>query len=183
MKYSFKFLVVAGFAISMLNSCGVKYIEKGFGGGCGEHHTAKLNHSQGYNHKTVNQLNSLDIKENEVSDSKILFTNETELNVNVPEQKLTLVQKLKLIQNVKQHIKNIPKSKSSDLGKQEIKSSQSVKIKKNDFDTSEMGIVKLILVILLALLILGLVNQLLGMPLINLLVLLLLIYFIWMYLF
>lgn len=175
--------MVAGLAISMLNSCGLKYIEKGFGGGCGDHHTAKLNHSESSNHKSVNQLNPSGLKEKEVSDSKVAITNETELNVNVPAPKLTLVQKLKLIQNVKQHIKNIPKSKSSDLGKQEIKSSQAVKIQKNDFDTSEMGIIKLILVILLALLILGLVNQLLGMSLVNLLVLLLLIYFIWMFLF
>ena len=183
MKYSFKFLVVAGFAILMLNSCGVKYIEKGFGGGCGEHHTAKLNHSQSSNHNAVNQLNPSDLKEKEVSDSKVAITNETELNVNVPAPKLTLVQKFKLIQNVKQHIKNLPKSKSSDLGKREIKSSQAVKIQKNDFDTSVEGLLKLVLIIVLALLILGLIHMLVGYSWLNLLVLLLLIYLIWIYLF
>jgi Flp pilus assembly protein TadB len=77
----------------------------------------------------------------------------------------------------------MPKSKSSDLGKQEIKSSQAVKIQKNDFDTSVEGLLKLVLIIVLALLILGLINMLLGSSLLNLLVLLLLIYLIWVYLF
>ncbi len=183
MKYSMKLMMVVGITISFLSGCGVKYIENGFGGGCAQHHTAKLNHSHISNHEPVNQSNSTVFKENEVSDSRLIFTKETALNINGSAPKLTLVQKLKLIQNVKQHIKNLPKSKSSDLGKREIKSSQSVKIQKNDFDTSVEGLLKLVLIIVLALLILGLIHMLVGYSWLNLLVLLLLIYLIWIYLF
>jgi hypothetical protein len=183
MKYSMKLMMVVGITISLLSGCGVKYIENGFGGGCAQHHTAKLNHSHISNHEPVNQSNSTVFQENEVSDSRLIFTKETALNINGSAPKLTVFKKLKLIQNVKQHIKNLPKSKSSDLGKQEIKSSQAVKIQKNDFDTSVEGLLKLVLIIVLALLILGLINMLLGSSLLNLLVLLLLIYLIWVYLF
>jgi hypothetical protein len=183
MKYSMKLMMVVGITISLLSGCGVKYIENGFGGGCAQHHTAKLNHSHISNHEPVNQSNSTVFKENEVSDSRLIFTKETALNINGSAPKLTLVQKFKLIQNVKQHIKNLPKSKSSDLGKREIKSSQAVKIQKNDFDTSVEGLLKLVLIIVLALLILGLINMLVGYSWLNLLVLLLLIYLIWIYLF
>ena len=183
MKYSMKLMMVVGITISLLSGCGVKYIENGFGGGCAQHHTAKLNHSHISNHEPVNQSNSTVFKENEVSDSRLIFTKETALNINGSAPKLTLVQKFKLIQNVKQHIKNLPKSKSSDLGKREIKSSQAVKIQKNDFDTSVEGLLKLVLIIVLALLILGLINMLVGYSWLNLLVLLLLIYLIWVYLF
>jgi hypothetical protein len=183
MKYSMKLMMVVGITISLLSGCGVKYIENGFGGGCAQHHTAKLNHSHISNHEPVNQSNSTVFKENEVSDSRLIFTKETALNINGSAPKLTLVQKFKLIQNVKQHIKNLPKSKSSDLGKREIKSSQAVKIQKNDFDTSVEGLLKLVLIIVLAILILGLIHMLLGYSWLNLLVLLLLIYLIWIYLF
>ena len=183
MKYSMKLMMVVGITISLLSGCGVKYIENGFGGGCAQHHTAKLNHSHISNHEPVNQSNSTVFKENEVSDSRLIFTKETALNINGSAPKLTLVQKFKLIQNVKQHIKNLPKSKSSDLGKREIKSSQAVKIQKNDFDTSVEGLLKLVLIIVLAILILGLIHMLVGYSWLNLLVLLLLIYLIWIYLF
>ena len=183
MRNSMKLMMVVGITISLLSGCGVKYIENGFGGGCAQHHTAKLNHSHISNHQPVNQSNSTVFKENEVSDSRLIFTKETALNINGSAPKLTLVQKFKLIQNVKQHIKNIPKSKSSDLGKHKIKSSHAVKIQKNDFDTSVEGLLKLVLIIVLALLILGLIHMLLGYSLLNLLVLLLLIYLIWVYLF
>ena len=183
MKYSMKLMMVVGITISFLSGCGVKYIENGFGGGCAQHHTAKLNHSHISNHEPVNQSNSTVFKENEVSDSRLIFTKETALNINGSAPKLTLVQKFKLIQNVKQHIKNLPKSKSSDLGKREIKSSQAVKIQKNDFDTSVEGLLKLVLIIVLAILILGLIHMLVGYSWLNLLVLLLLIYLIWIYLF
>ena len=178
-----KLMMVVGITISILSGCGVKYIENGFGGGCAQHHTAKLNHSHISNHEPVNQSNSTVFKENEVSDSRLIFTKETALNINGSAPKLTLVQKFKLIQNVKQHIKNLPKSKSSDLGKREIKSSQAVKIQKNDFDTSVEGLLKLVLIIVLAILILGLIHMLVGYSWLNLLVLLLLIYLIWIYLF
>ncbi len=183
MKNSIKLMMVVGITITLLSGCGVKYIENGFGGGCDQHHTAKMNHSKTSNSNPINQLNIPVFKENEVSDLRIVSTEEIALNKNNAAPKLTLVQKYKLIQNVKQHIKSLPKSESSDLGKQKIKSSNALKIQKNDFDTSVEGLLKLVLIILLALLILGLIHMLLGSSLLNLLVLLLLIYFIWVYLF
>lgn len=176
-------MMVVGITITLFSGCGVKYIENGFGGGCDQHHTAKLNHSRTSNSNPICELNSPAFKENEVSDLRIVSNEEIALNKNNAAPKLTLVQKYKLIQNVKQHIKSLPKSESSDLGKQKIKSSNALKIQKNDFDTSVEGLLKLVLIILLALLILGLIHMLLGSSLLNLLVLLLLIYFIWVYLF
>lgn len=183
MKNSLKLMMVVGISISLFSGCGVKYIDNGFGGGCEQHHTAKSNHTQTSNSKPINALNSSVFEENEVSNSRIVMTKEISLNKNNPIPKLTLVQKYKLIQNIKRQVKNMPKSESSDLGKQKIKVSPALKIQKNDFDTSVEGLIKLVLIILLALLILGLINMLLGSGLLNLLVLLLLIYLILVYLF
>ena len=88
---------------------------------------------------------------------------------------------------MRKNIQNSPEVNiaKSNILKQDkmVDGRKSFKQMKNGLDTSEMGIIKLVLVILLALLILGLINRLLGMSLINLLVLLLLIYLIWVYLF
>ena len=183
MKKSIKLMMVVGITISLLSGCGVKYIENGFGGGCSQHHTTKLNHSHISNPNSNNQLNIEPCKENNVSDDKLVFFDETSSNKGVAAPNLTLVQKLKLIRNVKQKLKNLPQSESSHLGMQKLKAKHAIKTEKKDIDTSVEGLLKLVLIILLALLILGLINMLLGSSLVNLLVLLLLIYLILIYLF
>lgn len=171
----------------MLSGCGVKYIENGFGGGCSQHHTTKLQHSTQTNPKVSSLANSQEI-------NTVVNTNETQLNeenqltkLSQSTTKLSFIQKVKLVQQVRKNIQNSPEVNiaKSNILKQDkmVDGHKSFKQMKNGLDTSEMGIIKLVLVILLALLILGLFNRLLGMSLINLLVLLLLIYLIWVYLF
>lgn len=189
MKNLTKFGVIAGLMITVFSGCGVKYMEKGFGGECG-HHTASQNttiHQQNQGHSKIEQSQDQNLLPVETAISTAITQNQDVKNT----QELTLLQKVKLVNKMRKLAKNGLNSdeiKLSNLSSNiQLSQKQSelknvLNSKKSGIDTSTEGLVKLILLILLAILIIGLLHMLLGSWLVNLLILILLIYLILAYL-
>ena len=189
MKNVTKFGVLAGLMITIFSGCGVKYVEKGFGGGC-EHHTANLNVTDKSNSKNHDLANS---KTEEVSNPVELENSQIITNANSDSKscELSTFQKLKLANHIRKMAKNemiSPKNNSSkqrqnmNLSQKNSELKSIVKSQKSGIDTSIEGLLKLILLILLALLVVGLLQMILGSGLVSLLTLVLLIYLILVYL-
>lgn len=183
MQKSISGLLVAA-AISLVSSCGVAYQENGFGGGCHSKSTTQIKTEKptmAMEQTTVSipQLSAQILNENAV-------TVETQNNLLVSGTKLTFTQKIKLVRDIKKKLKNVKPNTIKDIKTQLAeRKSLSNKIKndkKSGIDTSTEGLLKLILLILLALLIVGLLQKLLGSGLVSLLALILLIYLILVYL-
>lgn len=183
MQKSISGLLVAA-AISLVSSCGVTYQENGFGGGCHSKSTTQIKTEKptmAMEQTTVSipQLSAQILNENAV-------TVETQNNLPVSGTKLTFTQKIKLVRDIKKQLKNVNPNTIKDIKTQLAeRKSLSNKIKndkKSGIDTSTEGLLKLILLILLALLIVGLLQKLLGSGLVSLLALILLIYLILVYL-
>lgn len=189
MKNVTKFGVIAGLMITVFGGCGVKYMENGFGGGCG-HHTTSLNtkiHQQNQGHSKIDQSQVQNAFSVETAMSNAITQNQDVKNT----QELTMLQKVKLVNKMRKLAKNGLNSDKINLSNQSsnIHFSQKqselknvLNSKKSGIDTSTEGLVKLILLILLAILIIGLLHMLLGSWLVNLLILILLIYLILVYL-
>lgn len=189
MKNSVKLSGFASLLIAVLSGCGVKYMENGFGGGCA-HHTANLNVVNKSNAKNQLQTDSKTVQVSipvELENTPII----TNTNCDSKPNELSTFQKLKLANHVRKIVKNELISPKNNPSKQrqimsfsqknsELKSI--VKSKKSGFDTSTEGLLKLLLLILLAMLIVGLLQMLLGSGLVSLLTLILLIYLILVYL-
>lgn len=183
MQKSISGLLVAA-AITLVSSCGVTYQENGFGGGCHPKSTTQIKTEKP---SVANDYSAVSVPQipAEILNEKSPNI-ETQNNLPVSGTKLTFTQKIKLVREIKKQIKNAQtnnlKEIQTAISERKTLANKTKIEKKSGLDTSTEGLIRLILLILLALLIVGLLRYLLPSNLVSLLALILLIYLILVYL-